>query len=80
MLDDNEIFDLIIIDANLQGVDGVSVLRNIKATRPKQKIAIISADDINAIENKACNQGALAIFSKPLNEDNITALIETANI
>ena len=69
-------YNLALIDIRLPDIEGVKLLSKIKETTPKMRKIIITGYPSlqNAVE--AVNKGADAYIIKPLNIDEVLALIE----
>ena len=69
-------YNLALIDIRLPDIEGVKLLSKIKETTPKMRKVIITGYPSlqNAVE--AVNKGADAYIIKPLNIDEVLALIE----
>ena len=74
--------DILLLDINVPGMDGIEILKNIKKlhTIDNMKIVVISADIIQNIEQKTLKSGAHVYLSKPLDiplfVDHINNLIK----
>lgn len=69
--------DLVLMDIVMPGMDGLSALRVIHATRPATRVAMISSvagSGTNAEE--AFRLGAIQVISKPFDPSQIEALLE----
>jgi DNA-binding NtrC family response regulator len=72
-----EVFDLVITDFRMPGVDGETVLEVLKAMRPRAPVVICSVyhDDITTIRNSV-REKADAIISKPIDHRVLYRTIE----
>jgi len=71
-----ENFDVIILDAFLPGISGISVLREVKAVNPRIKPIVISSHTSLTIAVEAMKLGAIDFLVKPFNLDYLERLIE----
>jgi len=69
-------FDVIILDAFLPGLSGISVLREVKATKPRIKPIVISLYASLDIAIEAMKLGAIDFLVKPFDLDYLERLIE----
>jgi len=72
------VFDLVIADIRLPGMDGVEMLRRIRKLHPKIQAIIITAGVPPETEAEAQNLSIVAYFSKPLNTDEFIAAVQRA--
>ncbi|MDO8719356.1 MAG: response regulator transcription factor [Polaromonas sp.] len=72
----NALIDVLLVDLNLPGEDGFSLVRRYRATYPGLTIIVISSRD--RIEDRlACYQaGADAFIAKPTHPDELIAIIQ----
>jgi heterodisulfide reductase subunit A len=68
-------FSLLIIDYRLPGMDGIAVLKRVKATKPSVKSFIITAFPQAELAVEAMKQGAIDFLIKPLALDNLEKLV-----
>jgi CheY-like chemotaxis protein len=67
--------DFYSIDLNMPGIDGLEVIRQLQHKLPDSKIAIMTANIQNAINEEAKKLGAACIH-KPVTEGSIDQLLE----
>lgn len=67
--------DIITLDLNMPGVDGLTVAPKLKAACPKAKIALLTANFQDRIRAKAESQG-LVFIPKPISEEKILQFVE----
>ncbi|MBI2103971.1 MAG: response regulator [Candidatus Omnitrophica bacterium] len=74
-----ELFDLIITDFNMPGMDGGVVLRSLKAMRPQAPVVLCSVyhDDVTAI-TAAVQREADGLINKPIDHAQLLRTIEQA--
>ena len=71
-------FDLVLMDVNMPVMDGLTAIRHIRAlSGPVSQIpiAVVTADVMNEAADKATAAGANAFISKPLQFDQLSALL-----
>jgi two-component system invasion response regulator UvrY len=56
--------DLVLMDINLPGVNGVDATRQIAAAHPETVVILVSTYDVNALPRGASSSGALAYVHK----------------
>jgi len=65
----------LLLDIHMPGLDGWEVLKNILKTGIKRPVIVISADKNGGLEKKVLKAGAAGFFQKPVNDENLVALI-----
>ncbi len=66
LLDKQENFDLIILDDNLGAEDGLTILKNIKAKFPNQKLIVTTVEATDEREKILQDNGAISLIKKPI--------------
>ncbi len=69
-------YDLVITDLKLPGIDGMDVLRAIRASRPETGVVIITAYATVDTAVEAMRDGAEDYISKPFNLDEIRLIVK----
>ncbi|MFZ0738000.1 MAG: response regulator [Candidatus Acidiferrales bacterium] len=75
MLADQQKYDLVILDLNLAGVDGMDVLRHVRARRSDLPILILTSRDRVDDRVRALDQGADDFLLKPFSFTELSARI-----
>jgi DNA-binding NtrC family response regulator len=70
-------FDILICDIRMPGMDGVQVLREVKAHWPSMPVILFTAEGREK-EEAALYAGAYAFVEKPLDVDHLFSIIEAA--
>ena len=70
--------DVVLLDINIPGMNGVHVLKLIKRTRHSIPVIIITASSDTALAADAISNGALSYTPKPLNVRYVEHLISIA--
>ena len=60
-----EPFDIVLLDINMPGLNGLETLAGLKRERPDSKVVMISAEHNPALEREALELGASAVMHKP---------------
>lgn len=70
--------DLVLLDLRLPGMDGIEVLRRMKATKPQMQVVIVTAviDVRTAVETMKL--GAFDYLTKPFSEEELLSVCERA--
>lgn len=64
--------DFAVVDLRMGGLSGLEVIKRIKMSIPKQKIAIWTGYRNHQIEEEALREGAIKCFHKPVNLENLS--------
>jgi len=73
---ENENIDLITLDMNMPGVDGLTVAPRLKENCVNATIALLTANFQEQVQSKAAKQG-LIFIPKPITEDKIIDFVNT---
>jgi DNA-binding NtrC family response regulator len=66
---------ILVIDVRLPGRTGISVLKDVKASKPQIKSIVITAYPSEELSEEAKKQGAVDYLVKPINPDDLEVLI-----
>ena len=75
LLEQGHIFDLILLDLGLPGIDGFSCLRTFRHHYPSMPVVILSAYDDAYTVNKAMKCGAASFVPKAYSSDRLLAAL-----
>ena len=71
--------DVMILDLRMPGIDGIEVLRRVKATQPEIEVIILTGHGSEA-DRKVCMElGAFEYLQKPVDIDKLSETIKKAN-
>lgn len=70
-------YDLVILDLNLPGMDGLDLLWEIRAERPEQKVLILSARASLSDKVSGLDLGADDYLTKPFDLEELEARVRT---
>jgi two-component system response regulator PilR (NtrC family) len=73
-----DIYDLVITDIKMPGIDGLQVLQTIKEVSPETLVIMITAFSSTKDAVKAMKQGAIDYIAKPFEVDEIKLVIRNA--
>jgi two-component system, NtrC family, response regulator HydG len=71
-------FDMVLMDIRMPVMDGVQALKQIKAIRPHTVVTIMTAYAVDDLIQDALDEGAFAILNKPVEIEEVIALIKQA--
>jgi DNA-binding NtrC family response regulator len=72
-------FDVILMDIQMPGIDGIETLKRIKYIKPSAKIILMTAYASEDIVLKAWKGGAAEIIHKPLDIDQLEKILRKKN-
>ena len=70
--------DLICLDVLMPGMDGIAVLRRIKAEHPETRVIIVTGQATSEVVKEALGLGAHGFVVKPFNADKLLRAIHAA--
>jgi DNA-binding NtrC family response regulator len=70
--------DVMILDFKMPGIDGLTVLEQVKKAYPGVQVIMLTAHGTPEIEKKARSLGAFDYLQKPVAIDKLTKIIERA--
>ena len=70
--------DVMILDFKMPGIDGLTVLEQVKKAYPGVQVIMLTAHGTPEIEKKARDLGAFDYLQKPVGIDTLTRIIEKA--
>ena len=70
--------DVMILDFHLPGIDGLTVLEQVKKTYPEVQVIMLTAHGTPEVQKKARDLGAFDYLQKPVGIDKVTKTIEKA--
>ncbi len=68
--------DLVTMDVNLPGADGISCMKDILKINPQAKVLMISGIDQKHVMNNAMNSGAKGYIKKPFNKIEVISKVK----
>lgn len=71
--------DVMILDLRMPGIDGIEVLRRVKATQPDIEVIILTGHGSEADKNLCMELGAFDYLQKPVDIDELSETIKRAN-
>lgn len=71
--------EVMILDLKMPGIDGIEVLRRVKATQPAIEVIILTGHGSEADRETCMNIGAFAYLHKPVNIDVLSDTLKKAN-
>lgn len=72
-------FDMVLMDVRMPVLDGVQALKQIRAMRPEAVVTMMTGFALEDLLQDALAEGAFALLDKPVNVDEVIALIEQAH-
>ena len=69
------VFDLLLLDLKLPGMDGMEILRQVRKLYPDMKVIIISAHGSIQTAVEAMKEGAVDFLEKPFAPNDIRQLV-----
>jgi CheY-like chemotaxis protein len=70
--------DVMILDLKMPGIDGIEVLKRVKATRPHIEVIILTGHGSEADRETCMNLGAFAYLQKPVDIDLLSRTLKAA--
>ena len=70
--------DIMVLDLNMPGMNGIDVLRTIKKVHPNIEVIILTGHGTEREKNAALNLGAFDIQNKPVDIDKLEKKIKQA--
>jgi two-component system response regulator CpxR len=70
--------DVMVLDLKMPGVDGLEVLRNVKASNPRTEVIILTAHGSDAEEQLVYQMGAFTYLRKPVDIDELMENMRSA--
>jgi two-component system response regulator TctD len=71
-------FDLVVLDWKLPGLDGLAVLRELRASAPQTPVLLISIAADDRLRREALSLGAFEVFCKPIDFGALASTVERA--
>ncbi len=71
--------EVMILDLKMPGIDGIEVLRKVKATRPEVEVIILTGHGSEEDRQLCLSLGAFAYLQKPVDIDVLTDTLRQAN-
>lgn len=71
--------EVMILDLKMPGIDGIEVLRRVKATRPEIEVIILTGHGTEADREVCMQLGAFAYLQKPVDIDVLSDTLKRAN-
>jgi DNA-binding NtrC family response regulator len=78
MLARNSQFDVVFLDCNMPGLNGINTMKRLSVIQPSLKIVMISAEHNAATENQAMEGGACAFLHKPFSSLDVDRVLHAA--
>jgi len=71
--------EVMILDLKMPGIDGIEVLKKVKATRPEVEVIILTGHGSEKDREVCMSLGAFAYLQKPVDIDVLTETLKKAN-
>jgi two-component system chemotaxis response regulator CheY len=70
--------DLICLDVLLPGLDGIAILRALRAVHPEMRVVLVTGQATNSIVSEALSLGASGFVVKPFNAARLLSAVRSA--
>jgi FixJ family two-component response regulator len=70
--------EVVVIDILMPVMNGLEVQRRLRTISPATQVIVLTSKDDPAVRSRAMEAGASAFFSKPVDDDEFLACIESA--
>jgi|RhiMethySRZTD1v2_1073278.scaffolds.fasta_scaffold118401_1 two-component system chemotaxis response regulator CheY len=70
--------DLICLDVMLPGLDGIAVLRALRAVHPEMRVVLVTGRATSSVVSEALELGAAGFVVKPFNAARLLSTVRTA--
>ena len=71
--------EVMIIDLKMPGIDGMEILRKVKATRPEIEVIVLTGHGSEQDRQQCMELGAFAYMQKPVDIDELSATLKKAH-
>ena len=71
--------EVMIIDLKMPGIDGMEILRQVKATRPEIEVIVLTGHGSDADRKRCMQLGAFAYMQKPVDIDALSDILKQAH-
>jgi DNA-binding NtrC family response regulator len=71
-------FDIVVTDLKMEGIDGIEVLKRVRAMNPKTRVIIITGYASPDTAELAAQEGVFAFLAKPFRLDELKQVIYRA--
>ena len=71
--------EVMIIDLKMPGIDGMEILRQVKATRPEIEVIVLTGHGSEDDRKRCMQLGAFAYMQKPVDIDELSATLKKAH-
>ena len=68
--------DAVVLDLNMPGIDGRSILRQLRVLHPTLPVVVFSGHSTEEIEQEMLNQGATAFIQKAFSLDHLGSALQ----
>jgi CheY-like chemotaxis protein len=75
---ERNVFDVVVMDLNMPGLDGWMSMSLIKARRPKLPVVVLTGDPGKDLEARANRAGAAGFLTKPCQPDALLRALKRA--
>ncbi len=69
-------YDIVLMDITMPGLNGVETFKEVKRTSPPTKVIMMTAYSVEDLIKEALEEGCYGIIYKPLDMDNVIALVD----
>jgi len=70
--------DLVLLDVQFPGENGLSILRELRRFDPDLRVVMLTGDEDPETFSRAINEGARAYVTKPFSLDSVQSVVEYA--
>ena len=72
------LFDCLITDVRMPGIDGLELQRRLRTLGSSMPVIFVTSDDDPATKERALDEGAHAVLTKPVSDDALIRCLKTA--
>lgn len=75
---EEQVFDLVLTDIRMPGMNGVELFRRVRAREPGMPVVLMTAYAVEGLVEDALGEGAFAVLPKPFAIDHVVATLARA--